>query len=166
MKGRSLVEGGKLSKFRKRLSMATRYRRIFATTAVFALLLAGTEDGRAQVAPHAALDAPGSNAKSDLLIAGFLTAVVLVGVGSYFAIRRQHALKGCVVDGSKGMELQTESGQTFALFGRTDGVRAGERVKVSGSRQKAARVVSARQSFIVQRLDRDFGACTVARAHT
>jgi hypothetical protein len=74
-------------------------------------------------------------------------------------------LKGCVVDGSKGMELQTESGESFALFGETAGVKAGERVKISGSRQKAVKGVSARQSFVVERLDKDFGACTAAMAH-
>jgi hypothetical protein len=145
--------------------MATRYQCILATVTVLALLLASVENGGAQVKSHAALDRPGSNAKSDLLIAGFLTAVALVGVGVYFAMRHQHNLKGCVVDGSKGMELQTESGEGFALFGQTAGVKAGERVKISGSRQKAVKGVSARQSFVVQRLDKDFGACTVAMAH-
>jgi hypothetical protein len=73
----------KLSKLRKRLSMATGYRCILAAVALLALLLASAENGRAQVMPHAGLD--GSNAKTDLGIAGFLTAVALVPVGIYFA---------------------------------------------------------------------------------
>jgi hypothetical protein len=140
-------------------------RSILTSGTICALLLASSGNGGAQVKSHATLDAPGSNAKTDVIIAGTLTAAALVVLGIYFAQHHSHSLKGCGMDGPKGMELQTANGQNFALFGETTGIKAGDEVKVVGSRQKKVNGVTASQSFVVERLDKDYGACTVAAAH-
>ncbi|MGD0630769.1 MAG: hypothetical protein ABR987_15675 [Terracidiphilus sp.] len=145
--------------------MKTEFRNILAIVAICTLLLTGAGNGGAQVKPHAAFDAPGSNAKTDLIIAGFFTAAALVGVGFYFALHHSHNLRGCVVDGPKGMELQTQNGQSFVLFGETAAMKAGEQVKVVGSRQKTGKGGTGTQSFVVERLDRNYGACPAAPAH-
>jgi hypothetical protein len=70
-----------------------------------------------------------------------------------------------VADGGNGLDLQTESGQSFVLLGATTGLKAGERVKVTGARKKRVNGVTDKQSFIVDKLDKDYGACAVSAAH-
>jgi hypothetical protein len=74
-------------------------------------------------------------------------------------------LKGCVADSAKDLELRTGDNHSFVLLGATTGIKAGDRVKVTGSREKKVNGVSDRPSFVIDKLDRDYGTCTVATAH-
>jgi len=138
--------------------------RCIATLLIIALVT--PLDGMAQTRPHATLDGIGGEAKTTLIVAALVATVAVIGVGVYFAVRQAHTVKGCVAQGSNGMELERENGQSFVLLGATRGIRAGERVKVTGSRRKKVAGVSDRPSFIVDKLDRDFGACTPAPAQS
>jgi hypothetical protein len=119
----------------------------------------------AKVHPHAAFDGLGAGSKTTLIVAALVTAVALIGVGVYFAIRQGHTLKGCAANRAKGLELQLKDGRRFALLGATTGIGAGDSVKVTGSRKKKVSGVSDGPSFVVDQLDKDYGACAVAMAH-
>jgi hypothetical protein len=114
---------------------------------------------------HAALDGLGTTAKTTLVVAALIAAAAAIGVGVYFAIRQGHTVKGCVAAGSDGLVLQTEGGQSFALLGASTGIKAGDRIKVTGSRKKKVNGVTDRQSFVVDKLDKDYGACAVSPVH-
>jgi hypothetical protein len=113
---------------------------------------------------HAALDGLGTDAKTTLVVAALIAAAAAIGVGVYLAVRQGHTVKGCVAAGGGGLELQTESGQSFVLLGARAGIKAGDRIKVTGSRKKRVSGVSEKQSFVVEKLDKDYGVCTVAPA--
>jgi hypothetical protein len=137
--------------------------RLIATLVICGLLI--PINASAQARHHAAFEGLGSGAKTTLIVAVLVTAVALIGVGVYFAVRQGHTVKGCVADGANGLDLQTESGQSFVLLGATTGLKAGERVKVTGARKKRVNGVTDKQSFIVDKLDKDYGACAVSAAH-
>jgi hypothetical protein len=72
---------------------------------------------------------------------------------------------GCAAGGGNGLDLLTEDGRSFVLLGATTGIKAGQRVKVTGARKKRVNGVTDKQSFVVDKLDKDYGACTVSPAH-
>jgi len=111
---------------------------------------------------QAALEGVGLGAKTTIVVALVIAAAAAIGVGVYFAVRQGHTVKGCVASSKDGIELQTGSGQSFALLGATTGIKAGDRIKVTGSREKKVNGVTDRQSFVVDKLDKDYGACTIA----
>jgi hypothetical protein len=103
---------------------------------------------------------------SDGKTAGVIIALVgvgaLIGVGVYFAVHHGHSLKGCAAPGPGGMQLLNESDhQTYALAGDVDGIKAGNRVRVSGNKNKAAG--NSRQ-FVATKLSKDYGPCKIQPA--
>jgi hypothetical protein len=136
--------------------------RCIATLLICALI--APLDGIAQAHPHAAFDGLGGKSKTTLIIAALVATVAVIGVGVYFVVRQAHSVKGCVAHGTTGLQLQREGGQSFVLLGATSGIRAGERVKVTGSRRKKVSGVSDSPSFVVDKLNKDYGACTVSPA--
>lgn len=59
-----------------------------------------------------------------------------------------------------GLDLQSESDkQTYLLIGDTATIKAGDRVKVAGKRKK--KDASGAQHFLVERVGKDYGPCTV-----
>jgi hypothetical protein len=122
-------------------------------------------NAQVKVRPHAAFEGLGAGSKTTLIIVTLVAATALIGVGVYFAIRQGHTLKGCATNGANGLELQLKDGRRFALLGATTGIGAGDSVKVTGSRKKKVSGVSDRPSFVVDQLDKDYGACAVATAH-
>jgi Na+-transporting NADH:ubiquinone oxidoreductase subunit NqrD len=133
--------------------------RCIAALLICAFLIPTHAEAKAR--PHAAFDGLGTGAKTTLIVATLVTAVALIGVGVYFAIRQGHTLKGCAANGPNGMELQLKDGRRFALLGATTGIGAGDRVKVTGSRKKKVSGVSDGPSFVVDQLDKGYGACAV-----
>jgi hypothetical protein len=119
----------------------------------------------AQARPQAALEGVGVDSKTTLVVATLIAAVALIGVGVYFAIRQGRSVKGCVAEDRNGLELQTEGGQSFVLLGATIGIRSGERVKLTGSRKKKVTGVSDKPSFVVDKLDKQYGPCTISLSH-
>jgi hypothetical protein len=98
-----------------------------------------------------------SNGKTAGVLIALVGAGVLIGVGVYFAVRHGHSLKGCASSGSGGMQLLNEGDkQTYALAGDVDGIKAGNRVRVSGNKKNSTG--NSRQ-FVATKLSKDYGPC-------
>lgn len=90
-------------------------------------------------------------------------AVVTIGV--VLAVNHSHhVVSGCVVSGPDGLKLQTSDSKTYALEGDTVDLKAGDRVKIRGSRVKKTKGVTGPDVFKVEKLNKDYGACHVERA--
>lgn len=82
-----------------------------------------------------------------------------IGIGVYYAIHHNHALTGCAAVTPDGLRLQSANdGQAYALVGEIAAIRPGERVRVSGKKQKKDGVGA--QLFLVDKLSKDLGSCT------
>ena len=144
--------------------MTTKARRILATVVISALLVTAAESSRAQAHPQAALDSPGSNAKTEVIGAVIASLVAATVLGIYFSTRHGHSATGCVANGANGLELRTQEGQSYVLLSATAGIKAGDRIKVSGSKKKKVDAVTDRPSLIVFQLEKDYGVCAVQPA--
>ena len=85
-----------------------------------------------------------------------------IGVGVYFAVHHGHSLTGCAATTPDGLQLVTDGGnQTYALDGDVGGIKAGDRVRVSGNKKKDA---AGSRKFLVEKPAKDFGVCKVLPA--
>ncbi|HEX4019892.1 MAG TPA: hypothetical protein VHX63_02005 [Acidobacteriaceae bacterium] len=101
-----------------------------------------------------------SDGKAAGVIIAIVAVGVLIGVGVYFAVRHGHSLKGCASSGPGGMQILNEGDQQmYALSGDVNGIKTGDRVRVSGKKKKDAG--NSRQ-FVVTKLSKDYGTCKVA----
>ena len=90
-------------------------------------------------------------------LAGAAAAIVVITVVVVYAVRRAPSITGCAVSGTTGLTLENDSDhQSFVLNGETAGIKAGDRVKVQGKRQKAS---GAARGFTVLKVKRDYGVC-------
>jgi hypothetical protein len=139
-----------------RLSMSSQLRSSVCKVSIFVLLLA--------VAPRPA----GANSiptKSDVAWIGVAVAAIGagIGIGIYAAVHHGHSLNGCAVSSSDGLLLQNRGdGQTYALVGETAAIKPGDRVRVSGKKEKKSSGDA--QRFVVEKLTKDYGACKVETA--
>jgi hypothetical protein len=84
-------------------------------------------------------------------------AVILVEVN-----KSHHTVKGCVTAGPNGLLVRNESdNQNYALVGVTANTKVGDRVKLHGAKDKKAKDSSADRTFVVEKMTRDYGPCTV-----
>jgi hypothetical protein len=133
--------------------MKARIHSILTNAAICALLGGATLGAKAQIG--------GIPSKSDIVVAaiGIVAVTAAIGVGTFYAVRHNHAISGCAASGPNGLELQSKGdGTTYALVGELDGIKPGERVRVSGKKQKQR--AGAPRQFLVEKLARDYGACT------
>ena len=94
---------------------------------------------------------------------GFASVGANIGFGMYTVVRHDSSLTGCVIDGSYGLQIETEGdGQTYALVGEVSGIKPGERIRLSGKKEKHNDGVP--QVFLVEKLKRDYGACPATSA--
>ena len=129
-------------------------RNILAVLALVALVLTSARPARGQVTSD-----PGK-------IAGITIGLVVIGagigIGAYVAVHHNHRLTGCVASSPTGLTIINRGDQqTYALAGEISELKAGERVRVSGRKSKLG--VGAPKRFLVERLDKDYGACEVQR---
>ena len=137
--------------------MTTKPRNIIAGILLSALLPLTTTTARAQVGYKLT---KGTEAGVVAVIAG---VGVGIGLGVYFAVRHNHSLTGCAVSGANGLQLQSQSDQQiYALVGDIAGITSGERVRVSGKKEKRSDGVP--RQFLVEKLNKTYGSCTVAPA--
>ncbi|MGD0730084.1 MAG: hypothetical protein ABR956_02390 [Terracidiphilus sp.] len=81
-----------------------------------------------------------------------------IGIGIYYAIHHSHNVTGCTASGASGLELQSKGdGQTYSLVGAVAGIKAGERIRVTGKKVKKS--TGPNQQFLVEQLSKDYGAC-------
>jgi hypothetical protein len=91
-------------------------------------------------------------------------AVLTVGI-VVLVYHARHTMKGCLVSGHDGLELQADD-KIYALTGDTGALKAGDLVKLHGSHVKATKG-SNEPGFSVGNLSKDYGACRVpAAAHS
>jgi hypothetical protein len=91
------------------------------------------------------------------IVAAVIAIPIVIGTVLYFVLR-QPRLMGCVVQRADGLELMNEGdSQTYLLSGDVAGLKAGERVKVTGKKQKKA--ASGPRLLLVTSLKNDYGAC-------
>jgi len=103
-----------------------------------------------------------SDGKTAGVIIALVGVGVLIGVGVYFALHHGHSLKGCASSGPGGIQLLNESDQqTYALAGDVDGIKAGDRVRVSGNKKKTT---GGDRQFVATKLSKDYGPCKIQPA--
>jgi hypothetical protein len=131
--------------------MTAGHRNLLAMVAACALLVTATDTAKAQIGV--------TKSQADWIVVGIAAIGAGIGLGIYFAVRpRGHSLTGCAGSGPDGPELVSENDQqTYALTGELAGIKSGERIRVSGKKEK--KKASAPQQFLVEKLNKDFGAC-------
>jgi hypothetical protein len=93
-------------------------------------------------------------------IAGAIAGVA--GAGATIAIivvheHNVHTLKGCVSSDTSGLRMENAGDKrSYTLTGDTAGIKAGERVKLSGKKMKGDKD---HPQFAVSKLAKDYGAC-------
>jgi len=96
-----------------------------------------------------------------------------VGIGAVIAVaiivpveisRSHHIVTGCVTSSANGLELRTSDGKTYALEGDAASIKAGDKVKIHGSKIKKTKDSTGPGVFRVEQLNRDYGPCPVAPA--
>lgn len=143
--------------------MVVPHRIILTGLLVCALLIPTPELAHARKArPIANSDQIVSNGQ----IAGVIIAIAAVGaaigVGIYFAIRHNSSITGCATAGPNGLQLVNEGdNQAYSLMGIVASIKPGDRVRVSGKKKKVAGVA---HPFLVEKMKKDFGACTAQPA--
>jgi hypothetical protein len=114
--------------------------------------------------PEAVLDGVGIETKGTLVTAALVTTVALIGVGVYVIVQHAHTVKGCVTDDPNKLMLHTSDGKTYVLLGATTNIVADTRIKVRGSKRKKIDGVTDQPSFVVEKLDKVYGPCSVSPA--
>lgn len=131
--------------------------RITALALAFVLLADSLgQDSAAQQRPTV------TNSQAALAIGAVAGTVAVVGIGTYFIIQHAHTMTGCVTDDPDHLLLHTEDGKTYVLLGATTNIKADTRIKVRGSRKKKIRGISDQPSFIVEKVNKVYGPCTVS----
>jgi len=134
--------------------MTVGHRNLLAMVAACALLLTATATAQPQSGTIGGVTG-GDAVAIGVAIAGIGAGI---GFGAFYAVHHGHSLDGCAVSGANGLELQNRGDQqTYALVGDTAGINPGERVRISGKKEKKSR--GAHPKFLVEKLNRDFGPC-------
>lgn len=109
--------------------------------------------------PRAASSIP-SSGQVGLIVAGIAATGAGIGIVIFIVVNHsRHTLTGCVSSGQTGMVLQTSDNQTFLLRGDSSSLKAGDRVKLHGSRVKPSGDGTTGKAFMVEKLQKDYGAC-------
>jgi len=143
--------------------MDARVRNVFAKVAICALIATTSTVPALATRPHPENSIP-TKSQADWIAVAVVAIGAAAGLAIYFAVRPHHqSLTGCAVAGGSGLELQSQGDlQTYALIGEVAAIKPGERVRVSGKKQKNS--ASATQRFLVEKLAKDYGSCTSAPA--
>ena len=72
-----------------------------------------------------------------------------------------HTVKGCIVSGPNGLEVQNDSNSIFELTGSTANVKVGDSYRLHGSKLKKAKHAKGNRTFLVEKVGKDFGPCPV-----
>jgi len=136
-------------------------RRFLFKVAVCGLLALTTATAKAQFSANQG-SLCGCDGEVRGIAAGIAAGAAVITVVAILAVRHHNSVVGCTVSSPNGLDLQAEDGRDFALLGATTGIKAGERIKVSGSRKKKVDGLTDRQSFIVSKVAKDYGSCVAA----
>jgi len=85
-----------------------------------------------------------------------------IGIATYVALHHNHRLNGCAIVTPGGLQLMNRGDQeTYELVGEISEIQQGDRVRVSGKKSK--KKSDTPRQFLVEKLERDYGACEVQR---
>jgi hypothetical protein len=148
-----------------RLRAFWRSRVRITSQVLIAALLASSlgQNSSAKTPPHAALEGVGVKGEVTLVVTGLVAGVTLIGVGVYVIIQHAHTVNGCVSDDPNGLLLHTKDGKTYVLLGATTNIKADTRIKVRGTKRKKIDGVTDQPSFVVEKLDKVYGSCSVSQ---
>jgi hypothetical protein len=92
-------------------------------------------------------------------VGGGVAAVTIVAVH-----HSHHTVKGCILSGPNGLEVQENSNTTFELTGVTANVKVGDSYRLHGSKLKKAKHTPGNRTFVVEKIGKDFGPCPAKTA--
>lgn len=98
---------------------------------------------------------------ADEAVAAIVATSIAIGVVIGLSIHavKNHSLEGCTVAGPGALELRPSvDPQAWALIGDTASLQPGQRIRVSGKRQK--KTAAATRDFIVEKVKKNYGACS------
>jgi len=147
-----------------RLAASQRRRARMTTALLIAAMLANSlcVESSSAAPRDVALDRSTVTAEATEAVAGLAGGVAGIGVGVYFAVQHAHTVKGCVSDTPNGLLLQTDDGKIYVLLGATTNIQPDQRIKVRGTKRKKIDGVTDQPSFVVEKLGKVYGSCTVA----
>ena len=142
-----------------RVKSCTGYIAVVALTCF--MLCGATAPETCNTTPQPAPSHTGAIVGGVAIVAGVVIGtVVLVHVH-----HTHHEVKGCVLSGPDGLKLQTQGDQKeYKLAGELALVHEGDLVKIKGDKIKRAKGTADDDTFEIQKLSKDFGACKVPQA--
>ena len=135
-------------------------------TCLGAFLLSGAT-GTQSCAPPQSVGSIGPS-KGEIIGASVgVVAVVVVGTVALVEVHNSHhTIKGCVFSGPSGLQVQDMNNtHTYNVSGVTTGVKVGDVVRLHGDKQKKIKGDPG-QGFVIQKINKDYGACQVTAAPT
>jgi hypothetical protein len=98
-------------------------------------------------------------------VIGVAVAVVgVVAIGTVVLVevhKSHHTIKGCVLAGPSGLQVQDTSNQKiYDVTGVTANVKVGDQVRLHGNKEKKAKGATT-QTFTIEKLNKDYGPCKV-----
>jgi hypothetical protein len=91
------------------------------------------------------------------IIVGVVAGAAVIGIVAY-KVHKGPSITGCAVSNQSDLKLENEADhQTFVLAGDTANIKTGNRVRISGKKQK--KDDSGNQVFVVKNLSKDYGSC-------
>ncbi|SRR6266436_4000142 len=92
------------------------------------------------------------------IIAGAAAGLTVVGILVYRETHKHSSITGCLASGADALTLQNEKDKkAYTLSGDPSALKAGDRVTVRGKKSKDT---SGRSYFQVEKLVKDYGACS------
>lgn len=139
------------------------HRNILAKVLICALFVATSTEPAIADRPRPANSIP---TQSDVVWIGVGVAAIgaAVAFGIYFAVRPHgQRITGCAGSGPNGLQLVSESDQqTYVLAGDLAGIQPGERIRVSGKKEK--KTAGGPRPFLVEKTAKILGSCRVQPA--
>ncbi len=146
-----------------RLELCWRNRVRITAMVLVCVLLANAVGQGTEVKPRPKVLVSKSEATG--IVAGVVGVVAVVGVGAYLVIQSAHTVKGCVTDDPDHLLLHLGNGKTYVLLGATTNIKADTRIKVRGTRKKRIRGITDQPTFLVEKLNKVYGPCSVSPAN-
>ena len=140
---------------------------LVSMTCLAAFLLSGATAPQSCAPPPQSTGSIGPSTGEIVGAAVAVVGVVVVGTVVLVEVHNSHhTIKGCVLAGPGGLQVQDMNNtHTYNVSGVTTGVKVGDVVRLHGDKQKKIKGDPG-QGFVIQKINKDYGACQVAAAPT
>jgi hypothetical protein len=140
---------------------------IVSMTCLAALLLSGATSTQSCNTTPQSVGGIGPSKGEIIGAAVGVVAVVVIGTVVLVEVHNSHhTIKGCVLAGPGGLQVQDMSNtHIYNVSGVTTGVKVGDVVRLHGDKQKKVKGDPS-QGFVIQKINKDYGACTVTAVPT